>query len=997
MIIPNNYKWILKNKTILCISLGFVLMAGFIPMLSFSEMKATPSNSTSVSAVTSFSDDVETIVSSDTSTKPKKDTPLDAKRKIKFDEGFYDQIQEKIKTKNEFHQCLDEIGNFSNDEIFVYDSNSTTYENSKIVNKYEKIKDKPKCQKLLIAEENEPNKTIGNLIDKTDYHHVIIAVSKQDGTDRNPKIISQENKEDLEEVLRHTHGAKDIYVAERLSFISARIPTSEIPKIADHGNIVFRAGDGEQKVFQSATTIEQAKHIIHSDSVGTLPPFPFRGHGVTVSVIDNPGILNTTGLVNPTPTVSSHPDLPYGLDQTVIEVTSCSNGVCTNAITRESGSHSIGIASIIAGQGIVANAGVAPSAKLLDVAISQNQGITDPVHTTATVGNFVNAFDWSIRNGADLANISISPLTGCHEYNTFGILIDEAIDEGMLIITSVGNISSVRATVDDIACPYNNIAVGSVDANSIIAYDSLHGPAIYNQVQPDRRLKPELVAPGVDIFMADENDEYSTGSGTSFAAPFVTAAAALIKDSAAAPYYTPLETKVTLLLGAKWDPQGLIPFLRYPITAEGYEALGNTNPTDVVYTTLNSYGFGLLNVEKSLTYAKIKDEIEDGQFSLNHIIRDTIHQDETKPYTFYVSTADVGKETKIILSWFSQPMTDVFAPYPSIVPTPISNLNLQIYSPASTITPIISSNSLYQNNEFIVFKPTVQGLYTVKVIGTFVDIAQINEERFVIGSTIPFNIPPSNNSPTIYQFDSDIAVDYIGSGFNEVHIWLTGDDTNNDILSFFTVFEPTHGKLSPPLKQDRNSARVIYQPGPTFTGSDFFSFSAFDGKTFVNGPGTPVDLKAENIIPTSTQQDGLSSPPGIIDTGSAKFFRTEIKQTILSFPQPGQISALYVISDVPATLSFETTGTSYVSLSANSGKLIDFTNSQGITPTNIKIAAQNTVDANSVWIGYDTDTEDSPSPPNVTIGDTIVHTGPHDNYAILTITRSNNNNAMSVD
>ena len=797
--------------------------------------------------------------------------------------------------------------------------------------------------------------------DKQDSYQVLVVVDKRDDAGRISEVVAQENKENLASILRDTHGATDIYVAEKLSFVSATIPVSEIPKLSEYENIVSRVGDGEQKVFPM-TTIEQAQTIINSDDVffGSSN-FPFTGQGVTVSIIDSPGILDVDVFGG----VTSHPDLPFGEDETVVDYVTCFDGNCSEDIARSVGAnnnshHSIRIASIIAGQGTTANLGIAPNAELLDVSfrLTNPPNLGDTSHSEIVVNNMANALDWSIRTGADLVSLSISPLNGCHQYDAFGIIIDEAVDEGMMVVSAVGNIETGRDDVSDVGCPYNTIAVGAVDENSVVWEFSMPGPAIYNEISPDPRIKPELVTPGVDIRTANAFDGYDTASGTSFATPFVTGAAALIKDIGAAPYYTPLETKVALLLGAKWDPQNDIPSLQYPFTAEKYEDLGNANPNDVSYQTLNKYGFGLLDVEQSLTYATTNT------LTKNHIIRDTIAEtDPLKLYTFTADSSDVNKQAKVILSWLSQPLD--LGGTTGFTDVPVSNLNFEIVDPDNIQVALTRSD--HQNNEFVVFTPIKTGTYTIFVDGDFVDDTFIQNERFVIGSTIQLDIPGSNQPPLVPVFDHEETIGQSQGEYVPKDIWLSATDANNDIISFYVVDEPDNGALSPPIKDTRNSARVIYQADPDFDGEDSFSFKAYDGKTISSGSPITVVINEENIVPNNEAEDGLLAPPATVDDTTTKPLDDEIKQVVTSFDPPTQsISEMYIFSTVPASLSFESSPTSFASLDANSGKLITFTDTSGINPTNIKIATQNSKESDSVTVGYaliDTPTNTEPDPP----------------------------------
>ena len=811
--------------------------------------------------------------------------------------------------------------------------------------------------------ESRSLKSISELpTDEQDSYHVILVVNKHDDIGRDSKIVVKENKERLADILRNNHGATNIYVAEKLSFVSAKIPVSEIPKLSNYENDVFRVGDGEGNIVTLSANMEVTKSIVESDDVGFSEIFPYTGKGVRVAVIDNT-------------VTDNHLDLPYGIDEALVKFRceSLTTEECTdlegiNPIQDEE-HHSTRVAGIIAGRGNIETAmqGMAPESNVINIStfltgtgVDQNSDGEDDDKT-----RLVMSLDFALRQGADVANLSISPGTICKDYNVFSILVDEAVDQGLFMTTAAGNGGGIWT----ISCGYNMISTGAVFddgsyANSWVCgtstCSSSTGPAQFGIPSDEGyippRMKPELVAPGIDIRTLDYDNGYSHDSGTSFASPIVAGAAALIKDIRAAPWYTPLETKVVLLLGADWDPQNVITSTEYPLTARDYETLEGTDPTGDVYQTLNKYGFGLLNVEQSLIYATTNTPTE------NHIIRDVVPQNESKNYTFEVTSSEVNQPTKVILSWLSQPLdrggTSGFAD------VPVSNLDFIIADPTGTV--FVNSNSEHQNNEFAVFTPTEEGIYTITVSGVSVDGTFIQNERFVIASTIQLDVPGTNQLPIVDPFDNDIAIEDFSAEYGPLDLWLSATDTNNDILSFYIVEEPEEGVLSPPIKDTSSTARVIYQANSDFIGIDDFSFKVYDGKGQAPA-GAPIKviIRDQNIFPDHVVAHHSTVPPSIDDT-STTTLDEDVKQIATSFASPTEpVSGLYGFSTVKATLQFDSSPTSFVSLDPDSGKLITFTEPGGVSPTNIQIVTQNTDETDFVTIGYEFIETTVPDPPTI--------------------------------
>jgi len=524
--------------------------------------------------------------------------------------------------------------------------------------------------------------------EETEYYTIIVFL-KNDDPDVYPKGFAPKSKSFVNKIslannLEKYHGATDVYVGHTLSFVSAKIPVSEIPVIADYENI-FILGDGESPInFQ----LNISKNVINADNLS------FTGTGVKVALLDSG--------INQLP----HDDLP--IPNTIINQIFCTNNDCPSSLQDfDDGvtgtGHGTHVAGIIAGQGIAdtTKKGIAPGAQLFNVKIPEGD-------LEGTSNAFAKGMDWAVTNGARVINLSlgINADDDAGMYTIASLIADEAADKGAFVSAAACNNPTSQDDFD--VCPpatgVNVLAVGDMDdknqenpINYEISFRSRIGPL------PDTRLKPEVVAPGENIFSPEKTSTngYADFDGTSASTPHVSGSGAILLD--AHPELIPLETKMSLIAGADWRGPSLY-------TASVHESSPNTD--------VNEWGFGLIDVTESLNL------IDNGK-----VIKDTKSISETKEYNLSVTN---GQQTKVFLSWFKHPGGSVENPID------VSNSNYQLVIKDHNNQTVIDSLSNFQNPEFVVFTPTVTSSQWKIQVSTSTQVKNI--ETFVVASTHPISI-----------------------------------------------------------------------------------------------------------------------------------------------------------------------------------------------------------------------------------------------------------------
>lgn len=218
------------------------------------------------------------------------------------------------------------------------------------------------------------------------------------------------------------------------------------------------------------------------------------------------------------------------------------------------GTHTMGT---VLGRDGIDTIGVAPDAQWIAA------GVVDRGLAFAeTLQDLLDAFQWladpdgNPETHSDVPDVVLNSwgipqgiLPECD--NTFWAVVDNLEALGAVVIFAAGNegpaLGTLRLPADRGDTPLSCFSVGAIDAsdpNFTVAVFSSRGPVSCN---PDL-IKPELVAPGLNIRSSWPGGGYKIMSGTSMAAPYVAGAVALMRQYN--PDVTPLQIKQALIESA---------------------------------------------------------------------------------------------------------------------------------------------------------------------------------------------------------------------------------------------------------------------------------------------------------------------------------------------------------------------------------------------------------------------------------------------------------------
>ncbi|GAA5484672.1 S8 family peptidase [Haloferula sargassicola] len=317
-------------------------------------------------------------------------------------------------------------------------------------------------------------------------------------TERGPGARFTEDKEAIDS------GA--IANQRSLTFASAEAMADFLKKIEGKGFAVLDRIDALNTLRVGFLSLDDLKALLDgSEQLGMIFPAYIPGQGTVQDGAVGFGdqFLDWLGVDGDRSKYGSHVKVAV-LDTGIALLDLFAGGVrATNYVELPSdlslmNSHGTSVASIIASQ-----LGLAPDAQLLDYRVANDNGVSNTFTLAKAVLDAVN-------NGANIINMSLGS-------RGFSLVLENALqvayESGVVVVVSTGN-----EGLDSVSYPASSdytVAVGAVEARGDHLDFSNSGAV-------------SIVAPGLALQSYDQNGDPVYFSGTSAAAPTVSAAIALV-------------------------------------------------------------------------------------------------------------------------------------------------------------------------------------------------------------------------------------------------------------------------------------------------------------------------------------------------------------------------------------------------------------------------------------------------------------------------------------
>lgn len=332
------------------------------------------------------------------------------------------------------------------------------------------------------------------------------------------KAIVFSKKNDVE-VCKLYLEKKGIEIKHELPLINAyavEVESGELEEMARSDLVEYISDDARMTSLLNIAAQEVGARIANDTG--------YTGKGVGIAILDT-GIYSHQDLVRPKNRIVAFKDF-----------------INNRQTPYDDNGHGTFVAGVAAGNGYLSGGkyrGIAPDASLIGVKVMDENGSGDSSDIIAGMQWVVNNKDkYNIR----VLSVSLGAKPGSvTKFDPLAVAVDAVWDKSIVVVVAAGNSGPRQNTITTPGISSKVITVGAVDDKRTIEYEDDKMADFSSRGPVNRRLiKPDLVAPGVNISSLATNKEYRgtrleemsepyrNMSGTSVSTPIVSGAAALM-------------------------------------------------------------------------------------------------------------------------------------------------------------------------------------------------------------------------------------------------------------------------------------------------------------------------------------------------------------------------------------------------------------------------------------------------------------------------------------
>jgi serine protease AprX len=297
-------------------------------------------------------------------------------------------------------------------------------------------------------------------------------------------IISFHKKPSLANISTlEAHGVRIKYKYKIINAVAAKLPAKVVEKISNY--TFLKSIEPDYKV---EAVLDESVPQIYADKVWE---FNITGKDVDVAILD-------TGIHDEHPALTVIKEIDF-----------------TGEGTDDLHGHGTHVAGIVASTDLTYT-GVSFDANLMNVKVLNQHGY-------GYASDVIAGIEWSIDNNAEILSLSLGArVDRCDGTDILSRAVDKAVSMGTVVVVAAGNFGPERGTIASPGCCRKCITVGAVDKLDRVPFWSSRGPT------DDGRVKPDLVAPGVEITSTFKDNTFTEMSGTSMSTPHVSGVVALL-------------------------------------------------------------------------------------------------------------------------------------------------------------------------------------------------------------------------------------------------------------------------------------------------------------------------------------------------------------------------------------------------------------------------------------------------------------------------------------